>query len=111
MLPFDLEKAKAGHPVVCRGGTEARFLMYVPDAQASQRVLFISDKGCIYAGYESGRYQSFGESPLDLFLKGELPVPEIDFWAIWLKTSNHIEYGREVERIVREHCAREKDHG
>lgn len=109
MLPFDLEKAKRGHPLVCRGGTEVRFLMHVPDAQASQRVIYIARSGCVYAGYENGNYQSFGQSPLDLMLKGEPLVPEIDFYSLWLKTSNHVEYGREVERIVREQCAKEKD--
>ncbi|MFW8567017.1 hypothetical protein [Orrella sp. 11846] len=42
MKPFDLERAKAGDPVVDESGDEYRFILHEPDALASHRVILFN---------------------------------------------------------------------
>ncbi len=41
MKPFDLEAAKRGEPIVCRDGTPAKFIAYVPEACPACRVVVL----------------------------------------------------------------------
>ena len=41
MKPFDLERAKAGDPIVTRDGRNARFIAYIPEAGESYRVVVL----------------------------------------------------------------------
>ena len=42
--PFNLERARAGEPIVTRNGRKAKFIAYVPDAQLfNERVVFLLD--------------------------------------------------------------------
>jgi hypothetical protein len=45
MKPFDLERAKAGDPIVTRDGREAKFIAYAPKAQLlNEQVVFLLDR-------------------------------------------------------------------
>jgi hypothetical protein len=44
-LPFDLEAAMRGEPIVARDGRQARFIAYVPEAAQSGRVVAMIE-GC-----------------------------------------------------------------
>lgn len=63
MKPFNLEEAKAGKSIVCRDGTPAKFIAYVPEAKPELRVVaFVGDlKHClnypedgIFKGHDNG---------------------------------------------------------
>lgn len=51
---FNLEDAKAGHPLVTRDGREAKFIAYVPEANQGFNLVVMID-GCVHAFPESGR--------------------------------------------------------
>lgn len=64
--PFDLEAAKAGHPIVTRSGKKARFIAHVPEAEEQMRVVFLFE-GSVETASEKGEYMEYS-SVLDLFM-------------------------------------------
>lgn len=42
--PFNLEEAKAGHPLITRDGRPAKFVAHVPEAKDSQHVIVMIDR-------------------------------------------------------------------
>lgn len=73
LLPFDLEKALAGHPVVTRDGREVTQL-HKFEAEHQSQTLYGTMGGCIWSWSDDGAYMKKEEqSPQDLFLKGEEP--------------------------------------
>ncbi len=77
-LPFDLEKAKAGHPLVTRDGKPATFVMHNPAWRESYRVI-VESEGIPRQYCESGRYLLTEPSPKDLFLLA--PEPKLRPWT------------------------------
>jgi len=68
MKPFDLEKAKAGHPLVTRDGRKARLVGHVPEAVEPYRVYaYIEGQSCAYSFWESGNMGG-GTNDEDLFM-------------------------------------------
>lgn len=74
--PFDLARAKAGHPLVTRDGRKARFVAHVPEVDARTRVLAVIDDAQAVAGfYEGGNIYSDGrDHGMDLFMA---PAPRV----------------------------------
>lgn len=73
MKEFDLEKAKAGHPVCTREGHEARILCFDREGQYPI-VALVKDAGneTIFSYNNMGRYSNDGRGYLcDLFMKSE----------------------------------------
>lgn len=71
MKEFDLEKAKAGHPVCTRDGHEARILCFDREGQYPI-VALVKDAGneTIFSYNNIGRYSNDGRGYLcDLFMK------------------------------------------
>lgn len=71
MKEFDLEKAKAGHPVCTRDGHEARILCFDREGQ-HPIVALVKDAGneTIFSYNNMGRYSNDGRGYLcDLFMK------------------------------------------
>lgn len=71
MKEFDLEKAKAGHPVCTRDGYEARILCFDREGQ-HPIVALVKDAGneTIFSYDNMGRYSNDGRECLcDLFMK------------------------------------------
>lgn len=71
MKEFDLEKAKAGHPVCTRDGHEARILCFDREGQYPI-VALVKDAGneTIFSYNNMGRYSNDGRGYLcDLFMK------------------------------------------
>lgn len=69
MKPFNLEKAKAGEPLVTRSGKKARFIAYVPEAGTSAKVItFVEGEGHCQQSYENGMYVEDDEDAGDLFM-------------------------------------------
>lgn len=71
MKEFDLEKAKAGHPVCTRDGHEARILCFDREGQ-HPIVSLVKDAGneTIFSYNNMGRYSNDGRGYLcDLFMK------------------------------------------
>lgn len=71
MKEFDLEKAKAGHPVCTRDGHEARILCFDREGQPPI-VALVKDAGneTIFSYNNMGRYSNDGRGYLcDLFMK------------------------------------------
>lgn len=71
MKEFDLEKAKAGHPVCTRDGHEARILCFDREGYHSIVALVKDDDNeSIYSYDDMGRYSNDGrECMCDLFMK------------------------------------------
>lgn len=68
MFPFDLEKAKAGHPICTRDGREVQFVIHATNACDSHKVVIMEPNGEIFCCYENGLFSSSGQSSDDLFL-------------------------------------------
>lgn len=71
MKPFDIEKAKAGNPVITRGGHQARIICFDRNHQQYQIVSLVSvgDREIINGVTESGRYDNnASEHVYDLFM-------------------------------------------
>jgi hypothetical protein len=72
MKPFNLAAAKAGAPIVCRDGTQARFLAHVPEADDGYRVIvYIHGSSAVTDLDESGRIDHATDYPSDLFMSEE----------------------------------------
>ena len=76
MKPFDLERAKAGDPVIARNLMLVKFLAHYPDASENCRVVFMTPKDSglpwlqrsqIWTCNERGQ-QEVGENEWDLFM-------------------------------------------
>lgn len=69
MKPFSLEAAKRGEPIVCRDGTPAKFIAYVPETSKDSRVVVLI-KRVIYVIGEDGQCARMKNKtdPLDIFM-------------------------------------------
>lgn len=92
MKPFDLEKAKAGAPVITRDGREARIICF--DAkQEDPLIVLVTNKSGFendYSYLENGRYQITKENPLDLFMK---PIKRTYYFNVFKHQSGVIYAG------------------
>ena len=79
-LPFDLEAAKAGAPLVSRDGRKARFLAHIPEASLpdGRVAAFIEGNGGATNHYENGRILRRADSNGDLFMA---PKPKRTVWV------------------------------
>lgn len=70
MKPFDLEKAKAGHPLVTRDGRPAKFVAHLPECHADSQVVALPAGNCSAFSYSAaGRIcLNDTECASDLFL-------------------------------------------
>jgi hypothetical protein len=92
-IPFDLELAKAGHPILF-WGDEAEFVAHVPKAHESQRVVVVRKcDGTIYATSETGSQPSNGRPSLTMAPKPPLEVVKL---FVMFKNSLGIVEVREV---------------
>lgn len=85
MKPFDLEKAKAGAPIITRSGlTDFKFVAHEPEAIESSRLIILrKSTGGIHAYPENGVFLHEAPSELDLFMAEEPPVVK------WLWATKH----------------------
>ena len=68
LRPFDLELAKAGHPIQTRDGRKAKFIAHVPECSQFWRVVFLIDGNSgLSCCDESGAMYTW-ESAADLFM-------------------------------------------
>jgi len=67
MKPFALEAAKRGEPIVCRDGTPAKFIAYVPEARPAYRVVVLVDD-LVAAKCADGRHWPDSDSNNDIFM-------------------------------------------
>lgn len=71
MKPFNLEAAKAGKPLVTRGGSLAKLIAHVPEANEGTRVLALVGSE-IVTYFETGQYWNDSETTgRDLFMATE----------------------------------------
>lgn len=56
MKPFNLERAKAGDPIVTKAGEEVRFLLHDPNLNPRGRVLVATQEGNVRLYFEDGEY-------------------------------------------------------
>lgn len=91
ILPFDLEKALAGHPVVTRDGQDVTGL-HVFDAAINEDALYGVVHGTIYSWDSDNGRQSTGVDDLDLFLKAPAPIKKKGWIGILKRTNRDAEY-------------------
>lgn len=77
-LPFDLEKAKAGHPLVTRDGRPAKFCFCAEDWSPDCRV-FVQIDGCTGQRTVAGQRFPMTEATDDVFLLA--PEPKLRPWT------------------------------
>lgn len=73
MKPFDIELAKAGHPVRTRDGKPVRIICYDRISEANRSIVGLvkeeDDRECVYFYYKHGRHFDNGlESDVDLVM-------------------------------------------
>ncbi|WVH13944.1 hypothetical protein CASP1_00021 [Alcaligenes phage CASP1] len=80
--PFDLDRAKAGEPIVTRDGRKARFVAHVPEAEDHKVVAFVEGQGVATSFCETGHIYSHNhEHGIDLLMA---PKPKRTVWVnIW----------------------------
>ena len=94
-LPFDLEAAKAGAPLVTRGGRKARFLAHVPEAcQSAKLIAMIEGAATACCFHENGRITTLFDDKRDLFMA---PKPKRTVWVNIYPSTN--QYETEAEAI------------
>jgi len=72
MKPFDLEKAKSGHPLITRDGRKAKFIAHVPECDDLYRVLvYVEGAKQVWNFTESGTVIRSSGQPQDLFIAVE----------------------------------------
>lgn len=101
MKPFNLEKVKAGAPVITRDGrAELKFVAHVPEADPSQHLVFLrKSDGIIFAYHENGKFLSNEESLLDLFMA---EAPKVVRW-LWALPNGHVSSCMYSEDEIREY--------
>lgn len=68
-LPFDLEAAKAGKPIITRDGRKVRYIGHVPEAKDSHKVVAFAEQcQAPYSYYENGSMHSYRQADEDLFM-------------------------------------------
>ena len=67
MKPFSLEAAKRGEPIVCRDGTPAKFIAYVPEARPACRVVVLAGDFVVTEAVDGRRWTDV-ESDTDVFM-------------------------------------------
>lgn len=88
-LPFDLEKAKAGHPLVTRDGRKARFVAHAEDAVNYGVVVMVEGDCAASIFTETGRFFQGGDpSACDLFLAPPEPQKMRKVWANYYPDGN-----------------------
>jgi hypothetical protein len=70
MKPFNLEAAKAGKPLVTRGGETVKFIAVEPDAQEDTQLLVLRN-GRVLPLYTNGKYFDVGSNERDVFMAPE----------------------------------------
>lgn len=100
--PFDLEKAKAGAPLVTRDGRAAKFIAHVPEVEG---VLILVGKG-VYQAKEDGCLFGYSSNDLDLFL-ADPPKVKKEWWVgIWRSKSGirdvHVSSGKTEGDMLQE---------
>ena len=71
---FDLEKAKAGEPIITRDGRPARFIAHVPDAIYKSERLIVLVNRCMQGRYIGGNATTDRESGGDIVMA---PKPKV----------------------------------
>lgn len=72
MKPFDLDKAKSGHPLITRDGRKAKFIAHVPECDNRYKVLGYVDGFALIDSYtEQGTVLYNEPHSRDLFLTAE----------------------------------------
>lgn len=66
--PFDLEKAKAGAPLITRDGRPAKFVAHVPEAEEDCRVIVLVGTNVLFHWENGPHYSRDGNSRHDLFM-------------------------------------------
>lgn len=72
MTPFDLEKAKKGHPVKTRYGWPAKFITHLQGGQPAPLLFDIQGNAGISHlenYFLDGKHDGVHENPLDLFME------------------------------------------
>lgn len=73
LLPFDLEEALKGAPVVTRSGTKIVEIFYSKEVKGVHKLIVVNEKGYLWQYQVDGRINtdSDWDSMLDLFMLGE----------------------------------------
>lgn len=103
--PFDLERAKAGDPIITRDGRKVRFLAHVPEArivgckivvlvEGDERPSFYPENGCVHLG---------ASVPADLLMAPEEKPMHAPMWAVTYhrETKGHVGYVYAHEETAR----------
>lgn len=81
LIPFDLQRAIAGEPLITRDGKDVVWGAYNPKALDSQRIcVWVGEFARLY--YENGKMWSNEENTLDLFMKPK----KVTMWKNWFKS-------------------------
>jgi hypothetical protein len=113
-LPFNLEKAKAGHPLVTRDGRDVKFLAYVLEVSGLYPVVcFIDGDSYVNTFAENGRAAMY-ETQSDLFLKvvpkKRLMRPEEFPPAWWIKREGDYDMVRHGDYDMVRHVTKDWFH-
>lgn len=101
--PFDLEKAKAGAPLVTRTGIPARFVAHVPDAEKTSKVVAkIADRGSCSCHQENGVCYLGQFKDSDLFLADPPKVKKERWVAVYRLGTEFHQVSDAVKREVEE---------
>jgi hypothetical protein len=89
MKPFDLERAKAGDPIVTRDGRKAKFIAHIPEADKQQRIIVLVGKD-VYGVRESGKFKVFESDNVDLFMASKKRTVWVNLYPDhWHASSDH----------------------
>jgi len=91
--PFDLDKARAGHPLVARNGSLGKFIAYIPECKQGYRVLALiagHDEPTMH--YDDGSVwgEEGNPSEHDLFLLGRTREGWININQVHNDPSEHL---------------------
>lgn len=86
-LPFDLEAAKAGAPLVTRDGSNARFIAHVPESCPSAKLIAMIEGSAVPCYFhDNGKFINRFDDQRDLFMA---PKPKRTVWVNVYKNHLH----------------------
>lgn len=100
--PFDLEKAKAGEPIITREGESATFVAYIPECASGHRlIVYIHGRETTTDYFDSGKFLNGGENLLDLFMAPK----KIKRWVNVFSEERYVAYTTAEQAAVYDTCA------
>ena len=99
LKPFNLERAKAGDPIVTCDGRKAKFIAHVPEAKDTAKVVVLITSN-VYSFRENGRVWSWEDDQMDLYMASKKRTVWVNLYLDGTTDSEFFDAKDEADRYA-----------